>query len=152
MRAPDNWPRMTIFTTCKILSVFVCLFVCLFVVCCLFVCLFVTDFESWSFVLQPYFAHLFDTGFSDIPWLRRMEYRVSCQLRWTFMRQVYACAIALPMLTCLYQNPTGSCAATEYCCPDAKHCLTPTNVSCAQDATVGVRCLQIYPTLLLSPC
>ena len=26
------------------------------------------------------------------------------------------------------------CKATEYCCPDAKHCLTPTKTSCASDA------------------
>merc|ERR1711939_929747 len=28
------------------------------------------------------------------------------------------------------------CSKTEYCCPDAKHCLTPTNVSCAKDPSV----------------
>jgi len=32
-------------------------------------------------------------------------------------------------------KPTGDqCSSTEYCCPDAKHCLTPTNISCAKDA------------------
>tara|TARA_B110000208_G_scaffold38207_1_gene50524 strand:+ start:1871 stop:3277 length:1407 start_codon:yes stop_codon:yes gene_type:complete len=31
-------------------------------------------------------------------------------------------------------NPP-SCRATEYCCPDAKHCLTPTMKSCVKDAT-----------------
>lgn len=30
----------------------------------------------------------------------------------------------------------GGCASTEYCCPDAKHCLTPTTTSCKDDATV----------------
>lgn len=28
------------------------------------------------------------------------------------------------------------CAKTEYCCPDAKHCLTPTETSCKDDANV----------------
>ena len=28
------------------------------------------------------------------------------------------------------------CKSTEYCCPDAKHCLTPTKTSCAKDASV----------------
>lgn len=28
------------------------------------------------------------------------------------------------------------CKSTEYCCPDAKHCLTPTLTSCAADASV----------------
>lgn len=33
--------------------------------------------------------------------------------------------------------PAGSqCKATEYCCPDAKKCLTPTSTSCKDDATV----------------
>ena len=27
--------------------------------------------------------------------------------------------------------PLSVCNATEYCCPDAKHCLTPTATSCA---------------------
>lgn len=32
---------------------------------------------------------------------------------------------------------TGSqCPDTTYCCPDAKHCLTPTKVSCAADASI----------------
>lgn len=30
----------------------------------------------------------------------------------------------------------GGCADTEYCCPDAKHCLTPTQTSCKADASV----------------
>jgi len=32
--------------------------------------------------------------------------------------------------------PTTVCKKSEYCCPDAKHCLTPTAVSCASDASV----------------
>merc|ERR1719487_999761 len=31
--------------------------------------------------------------------------------------------------------PSTTCAATEYCCPDAKKCLTPTSTSCKDDAT-----------------
>ena len=38
----------------------------------------------------------------------------------------------LPFLASLGDH----CASTEYCCPDAKHCLTPTKVSCAKDASV----------------
>lgn len=34
----------------------------------------------------------------------------------------------------LYALP--QCPNTTYCCPDAKHCLTPTQVSCAADASV----------------
>jgi len=30
----------------------------------------------------------------------------------------------------------GPCASTEYCCPDAKACLTPSNISCAADEKV----------------
>lgn len=30
----------------------------------------------------------------------------------------------------------GDCEATEYCCPDAKACLTPTKTSCKADASV----------------
>ena len=33
-------------------------------------------------------------------------------------------------------SPGDHCADTEYCCPDAKHCLTPTKTSCAKDASV----------------
>ena len=29
------------------------------------------------------------------------------------------------------------CNSTEYCCPDAKHCLTPTNVSCLNGEACG---------------
>lgn len=32
--------------------------------------------------------------------------------------------------------PASVCNATEYCCPDAKHCLTPTKVSCSADPNV----------------
>jgi len=32
--------------------------------------------------------------------------------------------------------PTTVCKKTEYCCPDAKHCLAPTDVSCAKDSTI----------------
>ena len=32
------------------------------------------------------------------------------------------------------------CTAAEYCCPDAKHCLTPTNVSCAADTSDKTAC------------
>merc|ERR1711998_559630 len=39
------------------------------------------------------------------------------------------------------------CHVTEYCCPDAKHCLTPTNVSCssggASDCTKDQACCPI---------
>merc|ERR1711988_764191 len=39
------------------------------------------------------------------------------------------------------------CNSTEYCCPDAKHCLTPTNVSCssggASDCTKDQACCPI---------
>lgn len=31
--------------------------------------------------------------------------------------------------------PAGHCGANEYCCPDAKKCLLPTETSCAKDAT-----------------
>ena len=31
--------------------------------------------------------------------------------------------------------PAAPCADTEFCCPDAKACLTPTGVSCAADET-----------------
>merc|ERR1719181_1507748 len=30
---------------------------------------------------------------------------------------------------------SNDCAGTEFCCPDAKACLTPTGVSCAKDAS-----------------
>ena len=33
-------------------------------------------------------------------------------------------------------TPGPVCTSTEYCCPDAKKCLTPTATSCAKDATV----------------
>lgn len=33
-------------------------------------------------------------------------------------------------------QPAAECANTEYCCPDAKHCLTPTKITCANDANV----------------
>jgi diketogulonate reductase-like aldo/keto reductase len=33
------------------------------------------------------------------------------------------------------QLPDAVCKSTEYCCPDAKKCLTPTSTSCAMDAT-----------------
>jgi len=31
-------------------------------------------------------------------------------------------------------TPTLPCSSTEFCCPDAKACLTPTGTSCAKDA------------------
>ena len=34
-----------------------------------------------------------------------------------------------------YVSQASACAATEFCCPDAKACLTPTGVSCSKDAT-----------------
>lgn len=44
-------------------------------------------------------------------------------------------------------TPTGGgaasssvCTAAEYCCPVAKHCLTPTNVSCAADTSDKTAC------------
>lgn len=45
-------------------------------------------------------------------------------------------------------NASGPvCAMTEYCCPDAKHCLLPTNVSCVSggvaDCTKGQACCPI---------
>merc|ERR1712232_255143 len=38
-----------------------------------------------------------------------------------------------PGATCL---PPPVCSASEYCCPDAKKCLTPSTVSCATNKTV----------------
>merc|ERR1712224_1171414 len=33
------------------------------------------------------------------------------------------------------------CHSTQYCCPDAKHCLTPTNTSCLdQECSDGLTC------------
>ena len=36
------------------------------------------------------------------------------------------------------------CKSTEFCCPDAKHCLTPTKTSCAADGD-AVRILLLPP-------
>jgi len=44
----------------------------------------------------------------------------------------------LPGVTSSYEatctEGEKECKNTEYCCPDAKHCLTPTKVSCVDDA------------------
>ena len=47
--------------------------------------------------------------------------------------------VELHSVTAVATAPSGAattCKKTEYCCPDAKHCLTPTSVSCAKDPTV----------------
>ena len=42
---------------------------------------------------------------------------------------------AVSLITVPIAGGETVCKATEYCCPDAKHCLTPTMTSCAKDAT-----------------
>ena len=42
-------------------------------------------------------------------------------------------AMAQTMATGLGLGSLSTCKTTEYCCPDAKHCLTPTKTSCLHD-------------------
>merc|ERR1711904_249546 len=41
--------------------------------------------------------------------------------------------VEIESISATFAPPATVCKETEYCCPDAKHCLTPTKTSCASD-------------------